>query len=89
MAAPKDSKFALELIRGLSEIKEPGDPWLTTGNKYMGEMVKKTACNVKIYPSYYFLPEHFDPAAEKYTGTDKIYSRHQWGTTLDKYNEGV
>ena len=56
---------------------------------YMGKMVEKTSRDVKIFPSHYFLPTHFDPAAEKYSGPDKIYSTHHWGTTLQNYKAGV
>jgi mannosyltransferase OCH1-like enzyme len=89
LAAPAGSKFAKELIDGLTNINIPSDdsPWKVTGNRYMGEMVKKTACNIKILPSHYFLPEHF--TGEKYEGNDKIYSKHHWGTTLDSYAKGV
>lgn len=87
MAAPKDSKFALELIEGLQKLDEVGEPWKTTGNRYMQKMVEKTARDVKIFPSHYFIPEHF--TGEKYTGTDKIYSTHHWGTTLENYKSGI
>lgn len=87
IAAPKESDFAAELIEGLSALKEVGEPWKTTGNKYMGEMVRKTNCNVKIFPSHYFIPEHF--TGEKYEGNGKIYARHLWGTTLENYETGV
>ena len=36
----------------------------------MGEMYRKTKAKVKIFPSHYFIPEHF--LGEKYEGTDKI-----------------
>lgn len=88
-AAVKGSKFAKELIDKISshDMSIDDEPWRVSGNKMVGEMYKKTIQPVKIFPSHYLIPEHF--TGEKYTGPDKIYARHAWGTTLDKYHEGV
>lgn len=87
LASVKGGKFALELIEGLNRLETVGEPWKTTGNKYMGEMFLKTQQNVKIFPSHYFNPDHF--TGEKYQGNDKIYSRQMWATTRNAYHEGV
>lgn len=87
LASVKGGKFAAELIEGLRQKERVGEPWLTTGNKYMGEMYEKTKQNVKIFPSHYFNPEHF--TGEKYDGNDKIYARQKWGTTRQAYDEGT
>lgn len=81
------SAFAKELIDGLRRKSAVGEPWKTTGNAYMGEMFRKTKAKVKIFPSHYFIPEHF--TGEKYTGPDKIYARQMWGTTIAGYAHGV
>jgi len=86
-ASVKGSLFARELIDGLKRKASVGEPWKTTGNMYMGEMFKKTKAKVKIFPSWYFNPEHF--TGEKYTGTDKIYARQMWGTTNRGYAQGT
>ena len=81
------SQFAKELIDGLRRKTAVGEPWKTTGNLYMCEMFRKTKARVKIFPSHYFNPEHF--TGEKYMGTDKIYARQMWGTTIVGYVQGV
>jgi hypothetical protein len=87
LAATPGSKFAAELIGGLFQKSEVGEPWIDTGNKYVGEMYAKTKHNVKIYPSHYMSPEHF--TGEKYTGFGKVYANHHFGTTLNIYNKGI
>ncbi len=87
LACVKESKFAKELIGGLFQLNEVGEPWKTTGNQYMGEMVKKTTQKVKIFPSYFFNPVHL--TGEKYQGLGRIYADQKWGTTLDGYSKGV
>lgn len=86
-ASVKGGMFAAELIEELSR-REPGPvPWKTTGNAFMGEMYRKTEANVKIFPSHYFIPEHF--SGEKYSGPDKIYARQMWGSTSRNYTAGI
>lgn len=87
LAAKQGSAFAAELVEGLQRKETVGEPWKTTGNQYMGEMYRQTKVNVKIFPSHYMIPEHF--TGEKYSGTDKIYAKHHFGTTLNIYHEGV
>ena len=87
LASMKGGLFAAELIEGLRQKETVGEPWITTGNKYMGEMYLKTKQNVKIFPSHYFNPEHF--TGEVYAGTDTVYARQKWGTTRNAYAEGV
>jgi hypothetical protein len=87
MGSIKGGLFAAELIEGLRQKQTVGEPWLTVGNKYMGEMFLKTKQNVKIFPSYYFNPEHF--TGEKYEGDDKIYAHQMWGTTRNTYANGM
>jgi hypothetical protein len=38
---------------------------------------------VTIFPSHYFIPEHHK--GDRYTGTDRIYARQMWATTLRAY----
>lgn len=88
IAAVKGSQFAGELIEGISKKPVGGTPFKETGNKYVGEMFQKTSASVKIFPSYYFNPEHF--RGEKYSGKEKIYGRHFYGSTIENtYEKGV
>jgi len=70
--------FVDELIKGL-EKKEATEPWLTTGNKYMQEMVAGYMPPMMILPSYRFNPRHYTGVT--YQGTGKVYAEQQWGTT--------
>ena len=86
LASVKGSRFAAELIGGLFQLSEVGEPWKCTGNVYMGEMYKKTKHKVRIFPSHYFNPEHH--TGRKYTGAGRIYARQLWGSTHQTYGEG-
>ena len=89
LAAVKGSTFAKELIDGLKmvDVKKDAEPWRVTGNKYVGEMYKKTKGIVKIFPSHYFSSEHF--SGDKYQGNDKLYALHHYATTTNSYHKGV
>ena len=90
IAATTNSAFAMELIQGLKnvDVNIDAEPWRVTGNKYIGEMYRDTETNVKIFPSHYFIPEHY--TGVKYKGDDKIFSRHYYGSTIHgTYEKGV
>ena len=86
-ASKKGGAFAKELIDGLTHVTPNGVPWRTVGNQYMGNMCKQTKAKIHVFPSHYFNPDHF--TGLKYEGTDKIYARQMWGSTLRKYHEGI
>lgn len=60
-----------------------GPTWMSTGPKLFTATVQELNYPIKIYPSHYFLPEHY--SGKGYIGEDKIYARHFWGTTKDLY----
>lgn len=56
--------------------------WKTVGNQHLSDVYFKYRdhyTKLKIYPSYYFLPEHH--SGWKYSGSEKIYARQHWGST--------
>lgn len=55
-------------------------PWESTGNAWLSRVIPKYRPNITIWPSHYFIPDHYDRAF-KYTGTDKVYAQHLWGST--------
>ena len=62
------------------------NPWIATGNGFLRRFFSANPglkADVTIFPSHYFIPEHYK--GETYTGTDRIYSRQMWGTTLQAY----
>lgn len=84
-ACRKGAEFALRLIEELKD-KESGEPWLTTGNCYMRDMVAKHRPSLlRIFPSHYFNPIHY--TGHTYSGPDKPFSVQKWGTTLKSYNQ--
>jgi hypothetical protein len=86
-ASIKGGVFAAELIEGLKQKEPGGVPWQSVGNQYMGEMLRQTKANVKIFPSHYFNSPHFTGA--RYAGTDKMYATQKWATSRCCYHEGV
>lgn len=85
----KENQFAKILIEELYNKKEMRFvPWIETGNMFMKHTLEKTGYKrIKIFPSHYFIPEHF--WGYKYKGKGKIYARHHWGTTLKNYDKGI
>jgi len=60
-------------------------PWMDTGNHYLTLVVKETKYPIKIYPSWYLLPEHY--TGNNYTGNGEPYARQYFGTTLGAYDK--
>jgi hypothetical protein len=63
-----------------------GMPWTTTGNGFLRRFLAqnpKLKKQTTIFPSHYFIPEHYKGAA--YTGPDRIYARQLWATTKRCY----
>lgn len=73
-----------ELIKRLSTLKEPKggwtaqDPWQVTGNKFLTEVIRETNSGIRIYPSYYFIPEHYTGAKSE---EKPNFAKHHWYTT--------
>jgi len=59
--------------------------WQICGNKFFASLISKwnNIYPTKIYPSWYFIPKH--GTGLEYKGTDKIYSKHYWGSTFGLY----
>jgi mannosyltransferase OCH1-like enzyme len=80
LGTSKGCRLMAELIDFLRIRTKPiMEPWLSTGNKFITQQVNRLQYPIKVYPSHYFIPEHY--TGEKYEGTDKIYARHAWYTT--------
>jgi hypothetical protein len=93
-AANANNTFLKELVNELS-LKKPTDlsdkPWKSTGNEWLSYMIPKFKPQIKIFPSHFFIPEHYSVKSKKYAGNEKIYSKHAWGSTGNgkNYTEGV
>lgn len=64
-------------------------PFRTTGNAFLADMINNHKPHIKIFPSHYFIPSHFTKPDLRYKGPDKIYADQMWGTTKNIYNRGV
>lgn len=86
-ACKKGSKVAKKLIQMVGRIKVYRSPASTTGNRLMQKFFNHNKYrNITIFPSHLFIPEHYN--GWKYTGKDKVYSVHYWGTTKNTYDKG-
>ena len=57
------------------------DPWKVTGPLYITNIINThPEFNIKIYPSYYFLPNHFFGNSYKGNDYENIYCEHLWKT---------
>ncbi|WP_162497365.1 glycosyltransferase family 32 protein [Roseovarius dicentrarchi] len=85
LACPPGNKFVGQLIDELSTLRprELGQPWKTTGNRFVASMIQKYDPQITIFPSHYFIPEHF--SGEKYTGPDQVFAKQLFGSTTDAY----
>lgn len=77
------------LIRGIiDEIKRlpsmrDGLAWQITGPVRLTETVKKmNYSGITLYPSHFFMPEHYSGAT--YTGTGPVFARQFWGGVDDE-----
>jgi mannosyltransferase OCH1-like enzyme/tetratricopeptide (TPR) repeat protein len=62
------------------------EPWRVTGQQRFTHVIDHTYnLNIKIWPSYTFLPVHC--TGETYTGDGPIFANHDWGSTHDLYDE--
>lgn len=89
LAANKGNKFLENIINDLHEIKPENlknKVWASTGNEYLKHAIEKFSPKIKIFPSHFFIPEHYSNKVPRYIGNDKIYSEQLWGSTKQIYN---
>jgi mannosyltransferase OCH1-like enzyme len=59
--------------------------WKTVGPLRLTQSHRKHAYSkLRIYPSHYFIPQHFSGAT--YDGTDPVYAHQLWGSTRQSYD---
>lgn len=92
LAANPGNKFLEQIIEKLHKLTPnqlTSKVWACTGNEFLMHTIKEFTPKIKIFPSHYFIPEHYSGKAPRYTGPDKIYCDQLWGSTHKNYNEGV
>jgi mannosyltransferase OCH1-like enzyme len=59
--------------------------WRTVGPQRLTDSYRKYGYSkLRIYPSHYFIPEHF--TGLRYEGTDPVYAHQLWGSTKRAYD---
>lgn len=85
-ASTPNNDFLEKIITelGKKRVGEWIEPWKTTGNLFMKQMIEKySPPTLKIFPSYTLIPVHY--TGLKYRGMGKIYAEQKFGTTLKLY----
>lgn len=59
--------------------------WETVGPMRVTNTWKKYNYPITIYPSHYFIPQHF--AAPPYTGSGQVFAEQLWGSTKNSYDQ--
>ena len=82
LASEPNSVLMAELIMRLNEkesvLDEP--PWIATGPRFFTETIHALKySNITLWPSHYFLPEHF--TGQRYLGAGHCFAKQIWGTT--------
>lgn len=73
-----------ELVRRLEERNvNAARAWVTTGTLYLTHTAWLSKAPLHIYPSHYFIPQHYSGA--EYHGTGPIYAKQYWGSTKGIY----
>lgn len=86
-ACEKHNAFADTLIDELNKLSKYDllTPWISTGNKFMADMIEAKKPSLIFFPSHYFIPEHFEGV--KYSGSGKVYARQLFGETTGVYEK--
>lgn len=85
LAATPGHPFVRALSDELGKLRPEDllEPWRSTGNLFVARMIRSLAPEITIFPSYYFIPEHY--TGETYTGDGPVYARQLFGTTRKSY----
>jgi mannosyltransferase OCH1-like enzyme len=87
LAAKAGSAFIGQIIEDLCADKLTDElmAWEFSGPLRLTEVWRNFQYpNLTIYPSHYFIPEHF--AGQRYTGDGNVFARQFWGSTRKIYD---
>lgn len=87
MASAPENEFLGILIDTLANTdpRTLDNPWKSTGNKFVAEMIEKHNPDIHIFPSHVFIPIHFE--GRVYRGTEKVYAKQLFGQTRSVYTK--
>ncbi len=85
LAGTPGNSFLASLISELEKVPffRLGKAWKTTGNLFVTEMMRSLKPEIVIFPSHFFIPEHF--LGQKYHGDGPIYADQRFGETTGGY----
>lgn len=90
MAFPPKHPLVRECIEWIhqndcSVVRTGKRAWMLTGPVLLSNLINtKKYPDIVIYPSYYFLPEHF--TGLEYNGHGRVFEFQEWGSTKNNYN---
>lgn len=88
LASTEKNQLMKILILELKKQKTliENEPWISTGPLFLTNTIKKYKYNkIKIYPSYYFIPNHYSGIKYKANDIEHIYCDQLWGSTKNMY----
>lgn len=85
LACEPKNPFVGMLIDYLANFdpKEFGEPWMSTGNLLVAQLIEKHEPDVIVFPSHYLIPEHY--TGVKYEGPEEPYARQGFFSTNKAY----
>ena len=84
MACNAGNQFVKDIIEVLHQLTPEElhpEPFRSTGNLFLSKHVNSWSDKLTIWPSHYFIPLFYVKGAQRYSGTDKFYADHKWGST--------
>jgi hypothetical protein len=86
MGSIPGNQFFKNIIEDINQDPDitSGPAWFTTGPNRLTENWKKQQYPLTIWPSYLFIPQHFDNY--EYNGRGKIFAKQIWGSTHQIYD---
>jgi mannosyltransferase OCH1-like enzyme len=86
LAAEKSSPFIGQIIEDIHADDIYGKPaWQSTGPLRLTKVWNSYQyVNLTIYPSHFFIPEHF--TGIKYTGSGQVFAKQFWASTKNVYD---
>ena len=85
VACKAKNEFVGKLIDKLANTdpRTLDDPWRSTGNKFVSEMIEEHQPDIVIFPSHVLIPIHFE--GRVYRGKGKVYAKQLFGQTRSAY----
>lgn len=84
MACNSGNEFVKHILDTLHELRPEQlspEPFRSTGNMFLSYHVPNWKHKLTIWPSHYFIPLFYVRGAQRYSGPDKVYAEHLWGST--------